>query len=141
MASPWRKYLTDLLETFGSTHMSRLKRFFHCVKHWSKFSQPVTINRCDTLHVFLEIRNNWSMLFAVILMQNNIINTMKRNVEISSRTEHLGVILYLGSHNQFMIYNVIWGESHPKQWTCWMQMTWHPCTHVDIFTNTLKNIS
>ena len=55
------------------------------------------------------------MLFAVILMRNNIINTMKRNVEISSRTEHLGVILYLGSHNQFMIYNVIWGESHPKQ--------------------------
>lgn len=48
-----------------------------------------------------------------------------------------GTDFYLGCHDKLMVNDVVRGVSHTKQGAGRMEVTWHACPHIHIFTNAL----
>lgn len=44
---------------------------------------------------------------------------------------------YLGGHDELVVDDVVRGVAHTKQGAGGMEVTWHACPHVHIFTNAL----
>ena len=53
------------------------------------------------------------------------------------RTTRCTPTTHFGGHDKLMVDDMIWGEPHPKEGTGGVEVAGHPCTTVDIFTNTL----
>ena len=44
---------------------------------------------------------------------------------------------YLGGHDELVVDDVVGGVAHTKQGAGGMEVTWHACPHVHIFTDAL----
>lgn len=44
---------------------------------------------------------------------------------------------YLGGHDELVVDDVVRGVAHTKQGAGRMEVTWHACPHIHIFTNAL----
>lgn len=45
---------------------------------------------------------------------------------------------YLCGHYKLVVDDVVWRVAHTEEGAGWMEVTWHACPHVHIFTNALK---
>lgn len=47
-------------------------------------------------------------------------------------------IFYLGGHDKLVVDDVVRSVAHTKQGAGGMEVTWHACPHVHIFTDSLQ---
>ena len=65
----------------------------------------------------------------------------KENYKSDARVNNyvtVGLSSYLRGHNKLMINNIVGCVSHTKQSTSGVKMTRHSCSHVDVFSNALR---
>lgn len=98
---------------------------FDAIKHGPKFCQPLSIHCSHTLHV---------------LLQHKAQVKHQQHIQYIISCFHVSKVLqtfHLGGHDELVVDDVVGGVAHAKQGAGGMEVTWHACPHVHIFTNAL----
>lgn len=103
-------------------YLSAFPSVFDAVEHGPEFCQPLSVHCSHTLHVLLQ--------------HTARVNKQSRCHTVHSWSSSFNTF-HLGGHDELVVDNVVRSIAHPKQGAGRMQVAWHACPHIHVFTNAL----